>query len=198
MAVTGINIEQSNTFFVLNLLAINNPVVFLIDVDYTGDAPEVATVAISDESGALDTFNLVYYSDPEVGTRRFAFIADEILRGYMPDGGDFYQDTLNVLEYCPNATKEFTLNFICDTESESLDIVACHAAQQIGEQVFMEDVFNNVETTYFTGVGQHVYVYFYNWDETNTLELQPPEIEYLTDYDDYPFISVDNLFYTSE
>jgi hypothetical protein len=101
------------------------------------------------------------------------------------------------LEFVPNITRQFSLRFYIGAVEDSVSFVACHAARQYGESPAMEDIYNNVNETYYTGAGRPVYVYFYNPDPNNILTINSPTIEDVValEYDDTIFVDSDNLYF---
>ena len=73
MAITDITISQDNKVASSNLVPIHSPVIFIVDVTYTGLIPEVLNVEISDETGLLETYRAIAYSDPSATERQFVF-----------------------------------------------------------------------------------------------------------------------------
>ena len=201
MAVTSIGIAQGNTEIGCSLLAVSNPLVFLVDVHYSGTAPDVLAVDVLDsDTNVLGTFHAIPYSDNTISSvRQFAFIANDILKAYM-DGMDDFESYPLSLEFVENITKEFTIRFydipIGDAEpiETTIDVVACHAARQFGEKPCMESICRNDDETYYAGVGMPVYVYFYNGDEGNSLTIDSGTVSDLAllDYDDIALLDSDN------
>lgn len=194
MAITSVTITQKNITDDCDLIAIHNPLIFLVDVVYTGTAPESLTVNIYDvDDNLLGTFEAIIY-DSETGTITFAFQADDILRGYMDNPDDYEQD-LNVLEYVPNTQMQFRIEFVCDTESDEVEFTALHAARQFGDELYLEDIYNNVDQTYYAAKDNVVLVYFYNSNETNVLTIGAPSDDFFLDYDDVVFTDFDDVYF---
>lgn len=198
MAVTSITITQNNKSGNVDLISVHNPLVFLVDVAYTATEPDALYVEIQDEDAVvLGTFSAIPYSDSESGSvRTYAFIAADILRSFM-EGFDDYESPERTLEYVEGITKQFTIRFYIDTVEDSVSFVACHAARQFGDNQAMEDIFNNVDETYYGGKGKPVYVYFYNADENNLLTIDTETADELAalDYDDTVFVDSDDLYF---
>lgn len=198
MAITSIIISQKNITDTINLLSVHNPLVFLIDVAYNSAAPEVINVGVYDKSNTLlDTFACIPYSD-STGVRQFAFIADDILRGYMGSIDDFRSNE-KVLEYCEGLTKEFKLIFYdpsTPATNDNVSFVAMHAAGQYSETPYLESIYINQDDTYFAAVGKPVYVYIYNDNEANVITIGTGEVEFqpLLDYDDVAFLDFDDQY----
>ena len=194
MAVSSITIVQGNIIDSCNLLAIHNPLVFLIDVAYTLEVPENLYCDIQDvDENVLGTFTAIPYSDDEItGIRTYAFIADKVLRAYMNSFNDFKTNELE-LDYVEGITKQFTIRFYIDTTSTSTSFTAIHAARQFGETSYLSDIYNNVSETYYTGVGMPVYIYIYNADINNDVTIGAPASDDLAalDYDSTVFVDSD-------
>jgi hypothetical protein len=198
MAITSITIAQSNITDSINLLSVHNPLVFLIDVVYSSSVPELLNVGIyNDADTLLDTFAAIPYQDIS-STRRFAFIADDILRGYMGSIDDFRSNE-KVLEYVDGITKEFKLVFydpdVTSTKDE-VSFVAMHAAGQYSDTPYLESIYINEDQTYFAAVGKPVYIYIYNDNEANIITVGTGEVEFqpLLDYDDVAFLDFDDQY----
>lgn len=198
MAITSVTISQSNITDSINLLSVHNPLVFLIDVAYNTAAPELINVGIYDKDDVLlDTYVCIPYLD-STGVRQFAFIADDILRGYMGSIDDFRSNE-KVLEYCDGITKEFTLNFYdpdTPATNDEVSFVAMHAAGQYSETPYLESIQINQDDTYYAAVGKPVYVYIYNDNEANIISVGTGEVEFqpLLDYDDVALLDFDDQY----
>lgn len=188
MAITGITIYQDNIIGSVNVMAVHSPLVFLVDVDYTGQAPDFIYCEILREGATELTVRCVYESDISAGLRRFRFVADEILRAYMPALEDQEQSGGSVIE--ADISQVFTINFKSDlagTIQLPIVIEACNAARQIGSTACMTDVCLNSNDLYIGFANKPVYVYFYN------LEDAPPvDTSYALDYDDAFFVDYDD------
>jgi len=196
MAVTNITITQDNKVGNCDLLSVHNPLVFLAQADYTGEAPEYMYVDVKNVSGTvLGTFACIPYEDVTEG-RVFAFIATDILRAFMEDIDDFESEE-GVLEFVDNITMYFTLKFYIGSEYDTVSFTAIHAAGQYGASAAMEDIYNNTDETYYAANGMPVYIYFYNADTDNILNIDDPDPEeiYAVDYDDTYFTDFDDLLY---
>jgi hypothetical protein len=197
MAITSITISQDNKSGDIDLLSLHNPLVFLVDVVYTASAPDTLYVELQDgDDAVLETFSAIPYQDSAFGsTRTFAFIATDILKGYMGSIEDF-AGTEKTLEYVDGITTEFTLRFYIDAVENSVSFVACHAARQFGDTPYMESIFNNDDQTYYAAENLPVYVYFYNDDAANVVTVFSGEVTFdrLLDYDDVAFLDFDDLY----
>lgn len=193
-----IDIVQNNVTELTNLLSVHNPISFLANVTYVGQAPEHITVFLSDENNnELGTFSAIPYKDINANTRQFIFIADKIIRSYLDDFYD-YRSELNVIEFVPNITKVMNIWFIDDYTGtyDFCKFVACHASRQFGENQNMIDIEKNQDKhTYIATVGEVVYCYYYSAREGDEISVDT-NYEYLLDFDDTPFID-NELFLTS-
>ena len=193
-----IDIVQNNVTELTNLLSVHNPISFLANVTYIGQAPEHITVFLSDENNnELGTFSAIPYKDINANTRQFIFIADKIIRSYLDDFYD-YRSELNVIEFVPNITKVMNIWFIDDYTGTYgfCKFVACHASRQFGENQNMIDIEKNQDKhTYIATVGEVVYCYYYSAREGDGISVDT-NYEYLLDFDDTPFID-NELFLTS-
>lgn len=196
MAITAIDIIQSNITNGSNLVTVHNPLGFIIDCTYTGDAPDYCIVSVKDADAIeLGKFRCVFESDPIPTIRRFIFFADEIFRGYMGTFDDVPQGGLT-LEFCEGMTKEFTLDFLLSDLSTgaTLDVVAIHASKQFGSYANLDSVYNNEPNTYEAYEDKPVYAYFYNNDESNIITISQYEAdETATDSDDVAFTDSDDV-----
>jgi hypothetical protein len=198
MAITAITITQDNKSGNIDLLSVHNPLVFLVEVDYTSTAPETLYVELQDEdSTVLDTYAAIPYSDSDSGTTRtFAFMASDILRAYMGEFDDF-ESPERTLEYVAGITQQFTLRFYIDDIEDSVSFVACHAAAQYGETPYLESIYNNDDETYYGAEDNPVYVYFYNASEGNELTIDSETAFELValDSDSEIFTDSDGLYF---
>jgi len=185
MAVTDITIYQDNIEGAVNLLAVHSPLVFLIDVTYTGTVPAMRCDVTIDGITPINedaTFNCVFHEDVTNVIRRFRFQADAMLRGFMEEFADFVQTDASV-EQVRDVQQTFQLVFY-DVEltmvAEPTVIIAFAARRQFGESPALSEIYNNEDDLYIAGSEQPVYVYFYNdtlgssaiiTDGTNDYEL---------------------------
>ena len=118
MAVTDVSIVQSNIDGSVDLLSIHSPLVFLANATFTGAAPDNLYVRIYDSTNALlGTFRGIPYKDVALNIRQFAFVADQILRQWLPLSEDFTQ-TAGTLVTISDLTKYFKIVF--DTSETSV------------------------------------------------------------------------------
>lgn len=179
MAISTLTLYQDNRIGTYNAMAIHSPLVFLIDSTYTAPAPDFIYCEILKEGVSLLTARCTYIADISGNTRRFRFVADEILRAYMPAFDDVIQSGGSIISDT-NATQEFTLTFKSDlagTVQISFLIDAIHAARQVGESACMSDVCSNANGLYIGFENKPVYVYFYNSESS-----LPVSSSYALDY----------------
>jgi hypothetical protein len=174
MAITSIASIQNN-IDTANLLAVHNPLCFIVEVEYTSAAPD--TLYASNDVTS-DIYSCIPYSDPVPGKRQFIFIADEIVRGMMDDFDDEVQvDSTN--EFQDKLTKEIEFRFYDPSVSSwtegvnelYIDCYFCHASRQFGENPSLNEIYDNDTETYIGIVGFPCYVYYYCKDLTSTLSV---------------------------
>lgn len=174
MAITDISIHEDNKVGDSDLLAVHSPLTFLVDVTYTGAVPDVLYCDVYDEDALLlSTFKCIPYQDLLPTQRRFIFIADSIIRGYMDSFDDFVQSE-NSLVHVDGATKIFELKFRdpdAGVSDESVTFTAINAAREFGENPNLSEIFNNDTQTYIAAKDETVYVYFYNDDTANIITI---------------------------
>jgi len=184
MAITGIDIYQDNKVGDSDLMAAHSPLTFLIDVTYTGAVPDVLYCDLYDETPTLlATFKCIPYQDLLATERRFLFIADSIIRGYMESFDDFVQSE-NSLVYVDGITKVFELKFRdpdAGVSDESILFTAIQASRQFGENPNLTDIFNNESQTYLAPLDGIVYVYFYNDDADAVLGINAELLQLVPD-----------------
>jgi len=179
----SLTIVQDNKQSGVDLLAINNPLSFIVEATYTGITPDYIPVDLYFDGEIIASFKALSYKDSAPLTRQFVFLADEIIRGYMDDLNDFAQasGTMQPLE---NITKEFQVVFTYQNQSVSITFVACNGVRQFGDEfgACMVDVNNN--KTYTAGENGTVYLYFYNDNENNVITVDGITFEtnYIIDY----------------
>lgn len=184
MAVTDITVYQDNFDGAINLLAVHSPLVFLIDVTYSGAAPSMKCDLTIDGITPINedaTFNCVFHEDVTNTIRRYRFQADVMIRGFMSGLDDFVQTDESV-EQVRDVQQAFTLVFYDSdvTLTEPLSIIAFAAKRQFGESPALSEIYNNEDDLYIAGSGMPVYIYFFNdtlgsdatiTDGTNEYEL---------------------------
>lgn len=176
MAISSIDIVQDNISGDCNLLAVHSPITFIIDVEYSGDLPELFVDIMDLTEEVLATFRCIFYKDLSSTVREFLFIAstgkESVLRGYMTEYDDFVQ-TAGTIERVINNIFDFILRFRDEGETiyEDIQIVAFHAARQFGQTPALTNIYDNDSDTYITGQNKPVYIYFYNPYEDVTAEI---------------------------
>jgi hypothetical protein len=135
--ITNINIENLSysKFF-----AIHSPVYIIINVTYTGTAPDRLLIDISkDINGSwelLNTYRAIPFKDTYVGERVFIFSISELIRGYLEN----INDKLQVANAFINTQIEKFLIKAYDTESGEFhlkDFYTLPRAFQIGQDEFL-------------------------------------------------------------
>ena len=164
MAISKLDIYQNNVEGSINLMAIHSPLVFLIDATYSGDYPNYIYCSVNIDGEQKVLARCLYHSDVDETTRRFRFVADDILRSYMPKFDDFVQEAGSFV-YCGNISQVFDLVFQSDKEgtiTTDIQIEAVHSARQFGQSPCLSDVVLNEDEVFYAGENMPVYVYFYN------------------------------------
>lgn len=172
MPVSDVTIYQDNISGAVNIMAVHSPLVFLIDVTYTGAAPTLLCDVTIDGVNPISedaTFQCVFHSDQSPTVRRFMFRADSLLRGFMEDFEDFVQ-TAEAVSEVYKTKQDFTLVFYDSLEaaSDSLDIIAFAARRQFGQTPAITEIYNNQDALYIAGQDKPVYVYFFNSQSEGT------------------------------
>lgn len=166
MAVTAVTVYQDNIIGSNNLVAVHSPLVFLIDVTYTGAVPVLmcditidGVTPVSDDA----TMKCVFHSDISPTVRRFMFRADSMLRAFMEDFEDFIQTSETVVEVL-KVKQEFVLVFYDsgDLFSDTVNIIAFHAKRQFGQTPAISEIYANEDILYIAGSDKPVYIYFFN------------------------------------
>lgn len=197
MSINTISISQDNKVGSSDLMPIHSPLVFLCDVQYTGEYPTSVYVDIIDSnSDVVETFRAIPYRDLLSNLRQFAFVANDVIKGLMDTFNDESQLT-DTLVYLGELTKTYTLKFY-DPENEIVSdettVTFIHGAAQFGEDPNFYDIYSNEETIYYGANGQGVYVYFYNEDTNNVLVIDNPSVYegVALSYDDQELLSYDD------
>lgn len=195
MAITDVTISQDNIVNGSNLMPVHSPLVFVVDVTYTGPDPTKLLVDIIYEGDVIETYKCIPYADPLANLRQFMFSAN-VVKGLMEPFDDFAQLT-DTLEYVEGRTKLFTLKFY-DPDNESInDIVifdAVHGAAQFGDNPNFDSIFNNNDQIVYGPDGKWCYVYYYNDDINNVITVGQPiaRLDFAQDYDDEIFTDYDD------
>ena len=170
MAITSITVIQDNKVDSCLLLSVHNPLVFIVEVNYTATAPDKLYVSESVNSGI---YSCIPYSDPQAGKRQFMFIADEIVRGLFGELDDFVQaGTTNIFR--ANKTLDITLTFYDpSTPATNVQIafIAMIGSRQFGESPSINELYENDDETYLGIVGFPCYCYFFNDNTSNVLTV---------------------------
>ena len=192
MTVTALEITQNNKVNNVSVFATHSPLVFLCEATYSGTPPESLEVQIFDESVTLlGTFNAIPYEDPTATRRVFAFIANDIIAGYMDDFKDSHI-SLGALIHQENTQKKFTIAFKSGLIFTFFEFHSVAAARQYGQTECLTDIVSNENDIYFGGCDQFVYVYVWNNSEANDITVDFPIAEdVLTDFDDSVFSDYD-------
>jgi hypothetical protein len=198
--ISSITISQDNKVLTSDLMAVHSPLVFLVDVEYSGTDPEILFVDVLDaDDTLLGSFKAIPYKDLLPTIRQFMFIADSVLRGYMESFEEFVQGS-DTLVAVPDITKQFKLIF-SDPDSicppTELEFVAIHSASQFGSNPNRSDIFNNDPDEYIAIANFPVYVYFYNDDPNNVVTIGDSSVQEViaTDYDDDQFTDFDDRLF---
>jgi hypothetical protein len=191
MAITSITITQDNKTGNCDLIAIHNPVIFMIDVAYTLAKPTVLFIEVQDENNAvLGTFQGVEYAhNTTTGVVTYIFEANDILDAYM-DSFDDFESQLDVVEYVEGITKIFNIRFYIDAVETLLNFVALHGSRQFGETVAVSEIYNNENLVFYSQKNDVCYMYWYNNSDNNffTVDGQIGVDDVYIDYDDTPFL----------
>lgn len=175
MAITSITVIQDNKVSSKPLLSVHNPLVFIVEANYTSTAPDTLYVSESVNSGV---YSCIPCSDPQAGKRQFMFIASEvensIIRGLMGEFDDIIQaDSSN--EFRANKTLDVTLTFYdpaTPATNCTISFVAIHAARQFGESPCLDAIYDNDDESYVGVVGSPCYCYFFNDSTSNVLTVE--------------------------
>ena len=184
MAITAVEIVQTNIVGDCDLLAIHSPLIFLANATYNTAPPDNLYLFIYDKDDVLlGSYKSLPNRDISPTVRQFRFRADQILRQWLRPMEDFTQAD-NTLVAVPDMTKQFKIKFsnesTVDARAEIADSVtfeAVSSASQFGETEAKQSLFNN-ESQCITGVeGKWAYAYFYDKiaNGTITASLEPPQ-----------------------
>jgi len=170
MAITSITVIQDNKVDSCPLLSVHNPLVFIVEADYTSTTPNTLYVSESVNSGI---YSCIPYSDPQAGKRQFMFIADEIIRGLMGDFDDIVQaGTTNIFR--TNKTLDLTLTFYDPSTPATncaITFIAMAGSRQFGESPSINEIYENDSENYVGIVGFPCYCYFFNDNTSNVLTI---------------------------
>ncbi len=197
MSLTNLVITQSNITNQCNLVSVHNPLVFIVDAEYSGLAPDLCTCQVSDENDSvLGLFSMIPYED-KTNKRTFIFIADSFLRSFMESFDDIKTEE-KFFAYVPNMTKLFKLKFTCEGSEKNMSFIACHSVAQFGETTYRTNITDNNNTIYYGGQDKSIYIYFYNNSTSNNITVNTPistdnyaldnDLAYFKDEDGYLFL----------
>jgi len=171
--MASISIVQDNRDEAFNLVSINNPLVFICEVEYDGLTPDYLETELLKEGVVVGTFKAISYKDTAPQTRQYYFKADDIIKSFLTDFKDFAQGA-NTTIFVPNITAQFSVKFKYEALTAQCDFTACNAVRQFGNSTGAEMTDINNATIYTAGEGGVVYIYFYNWDENNVISFDSP------------------------
>jgi hypothetical protein len=201
MAITDITITQDNVINGSNLLPIHSPLAFIADVTYSGTTPDVLYVQIRDDTDTLiDTWKAIPYKDLLATVRQFVFIANDPVKTLMEDFCDTFQLDAT-FEHIEEITKILKIRFVDpDTPAtyDEVEITFVHGASQFGSNPNLDEIFNNAEDTYFAAKDGIIYIYYYNDNTANTVDVSEVQIveNDAVDYDDNDFTDFDDSDFT--
>lgn len=201
MAITDISITQDNIVSGSNLLPVHSTLSFIADVTYSGTTPDVIHVEIRDDTDTLiDTWKAIPYKDLLATLRQFVFIANDPVKSIMSEFDDVFQlDTTTV--NIEDITKILKIRFVDpDTPAtyDEIEIDFVHGASQFGSNPNLDAQFNNENDDYFAAKDGIVYVYFYNDDTSNVVDINEDVMveSNALDYDDSIFTDFDDSIFT--
>jgi hypothetical protein len=201
MAISNITITQDNIINGSNLLPIHSALAFIADVTYSGTVPDIIHVEIRDDTDTLlDTWKAIPYKDLLSTIRQFAFIANDPIKSLLDDFDDVFQLD-GTFEYIEDITKVLKVRFVdpdVPATYDEVEIDFIHGANQFGENPNLDEVFNNETDTYYAAKDGIVYVYYYNDDVTNVVDVNEDIIveSNALDYDDSIFTDFDDSNFT--
>jgi len=174
MAISTLTIFQDNKVGDSNLMPIHSPLIFLVDAEYTGADPYFIYCKIyNDDDQLLGIFKCIPYKDLTTAKRRFMFIADTVLQGYMEDFEDTEQSESSFI-HIENITKVFKIEFTDPEENADpveINITTIHGIRQFGNAPNLNEIFNNETETIFAYKNKPCYVYFFNDNEDNVIGI---------------------------
>ncbi len=165
MDSTSINIIQDNIISGATLLTINNPLVFFVDVEYTGIADDSIFCEITDVNNIAVTNDLyaIAYSDISATKRRYMLDSDQILRGLNTTIQEFLQANNTIAQDINSNT--FTITFYVYNPSTLTDSITFNTLQgsvQFGNSPSRVAIYTNVTRSQIAYYGFWGYAYFYN------------------------------------
>ena len=174
MAVLSIAITQDNIYNDSRVMPVHSPLVFLVDATHNGVPPTSLYVDILQDDVLKQTYKLIYLSDLSNEVRRFAFVADGVVRPLLKPYTETYQLNGSVLKL-DNIIENFALRFRSDDGVASSDSVYCdftHGTAQFSELPNLVDIRNNEDEVIFCPKDFYCYVYFYNDDKNKVITVQ--------------------------
>ena len=200
MPINTLTISQDNKAGGSNLMSIHNPLAFVCDAFYSGQAPSFIFVDVLIDGVSVALFRAIPYKDLTGTLRQFIFQAADLIRGVMFSGVPFddIPQAAGTFEFVENLTKEITIKFSDPdgvASDVTTDVVVCSAASQWGDAsgANLTDLFNNTTKIYYVAKGGRGYVYFYNDDESNIISINAPlETNYAIDSNNDIFTDSNN------
>ena len=111
MAITAVEIVQTNIVGDCDLLAIHSPLIFLANATYNTAPPDNLYLFIYDKDDVLlGSYKSLPNRDISPTVRQFRFRADQVLRQWLRPMEDFTQAD-NTLVAVPDMTKQFKIKF---------------------------------------------------------------------------------------
>ena len=111
MAITAVEIVQTNIVGDCDLLAIHSPLIFLANATYNTAPPDNLYLFIYDKDDVLlGSYKSLPNRDISPTVRQFRFRADQVLRQWLRPIEDFTQAD-NTLVEVPDMTKQFKIKF---------------------------------------------------------------------------------------
>ena len=191
--ITELIISQDNLTNGCITLSVHNPLIFIIDAEFTGLQPEYVKCDISIDGSLVGSYRCVPFEYVTETRISYLLKSDSIIRAYM----DSFEDVVtsfNILESVPTFSKSVKLTF-SDPEIEvaapvEVEFIAVHATRDIGNNPCLVDIETNEPDTYYSFGSHPVYVYFFNNDGANVIvELS---YETMLDSDDEVLLDSDN------
>ena len=111
MAITAVEIVQTNIVGDCDLLAIHSPLIFLANATYNTAPPDNLYLFIYDKDDVLlGSYKSLPNRDISPTVRQFRFRADQVLRQWLRPMEDFTQADNTLIEV-PDMTKQFKIKF---------------------------------------------------------------------------------------
>jgi len=193
MSITTLQIIQDNKSGNSDLIPAHSPISFIVRAQFTGTTPETLNIKLIDDDGnILDSLNAIPYRDLSSNVRDFIFIASKLIISFLPKFDDILEP-LESFEFVENIIKNITIRFE-DIENENMFVEIplnfCNAVKQTGEFPNLIEQFNNLPDIYFCPSGFFCYVYFYNDNELNNIEINETQYSFniASDYNDDTFV----------